>query len=175
MKSLSLFLLTAALLGAQTPDPDRQTLQTLLSEVQQLRLAIERSTLLGTRIQIAIQRMAMQEARTARLAQDLDRLRRELTDLQLAQPREAERLKELEEEQSQARDPEARKEREAAIKQFKIELEHTATRERQQRVREAETSSQLALEQGRLTDLHQRIDEMERALDAALQHLIRGR
>src|SRR5260370_40594918 len=77
MRSLVIAVLLAARLFGQSQDPERQNIPALLSEVHQLRLAIERSTLLGTRMQISLQRIQMQEVRTARLSQDLDRLRKE--------------------------------------------------------------------------------------------------
>jgi hypothetical protein len=67
MRHLGILLLAAcpAALLAQTPDADQRVLQTLLSEVQQLRIAIERQTLLGTRTQIAISQLQLQESRVA--------------------------------------------------------------------------------------------------------------
>jgi hypothetical protein len=50
MRFLALITFFAACAFGQAPDP----IQTLLGEVQQLRLAIERSTLLGARTQIAL-------------------------------------------------------------------------------------------------------------------------
>ena len=51
MRHLGIPLLAACpvALLAQTPDADQRVLQTLLSEVQQLRIAIERQTLLVCR------------------------------------------------------------------------------------------------------------------------------
>src|SRR5678815_2776293 len=49
---------------AQPAAADSNVLQALLSEVQQLRMAIERSTLLGTRTQLAISQLQLQESRS---------------------------------------------------------------------------------------------------------------
>src|SRR5436190_13324700 len=43
-------------LAAQSPESDQRITQALISEIQQLRLAIERSTLLNTRTQLALSR-----------------------------------------------------------------------------------------------------------------------
>src|SRR5690242_5528360 len=73
MRCLSILLLALcpAPLLAQKTESDQQTLQALLSEVRELRLAIERSTLLGTRAQIALSRLQTQEEKAARLSQQL--------------------------------------------------------------------------------------------------------
>jgi hypothetical protein len=67
MRSVVLVVLLADRLFCQSQDTERQSVPALLSEVRQLRLAIERSTLLGTRMQISLQRIQMQEMRTARI------------------------------------------------------------------------------------------------------------
>ena len=79
MRHLGMLLLAAcpAALLAQTPDTDQRVLQTLLSEVQQLRIAIERQTLLGTRTQIAINQLQLQESRAATAAKELSTVRDE--------------------------------------------------------------------------------------------------
>ena len=64
MRYLPLFFLTAAAWG-QAADSDSHLLQALLTEVQQLRVAIERSTLLGTRTQLVISKLQMQETRVS--------------------------------------------------------------------------------------------------------------
>ena len=49
------------------PEPDQRITQTLISEIQQLRLAIERSTLLTARTQLATSQLQLQETAVARL------------------------------------------------------------------------------------------------------------
>src|SRR5258708_27076287 len=71
LRTLALITIFAACAFGQTPDP----IQILLGEVQQLRLAIERSTLLGARTQIALQRIQIQEARTRQAEQEANSLR----------------------------------------------------------------------------------------------------
>jgi chromosome segregation ATPase len=153
---------------AQTPNAERQTLQTLLVEVQQLRAAIERSTLLGTRTQIVMQRIQIQEARTARLSQEVDRVRREIAELERAKPEMAAQVRALEERLAPTTDPNGRLAMEAEVKHTKLRLEQLGAQEQQTRAREADLANQLQTEQGRLTELHDRVNTMERALDAAI-------
>src|SRR3954453_17807889 len=96
MRYLPLFFLTAAAWG-QAADSDSHLLQSLLSEVQQLRLAIERSTLLGTRTQLAISKLQMQESGGSQLSREAANLREEAGQLSGEKARLSERLKQAEE------------------------------------------------------------------------------
>lgn len=69
------FLLAPALLIAQPPGSDQRLTQTLITEIQQLRLAIERSTLLGARTQLAIGLLQLQDAALVRLSQQYSEVR----------------------------------------------------------------------------------------------------
>lgn len=161
-----------ALLPSQTSDADRATLQALLSEVQQLRIAIERSTLLGARTQIGINMMQIQEGRTARLSQDLDKVRKDILDAQGERAKVAERLKALEDRLPSVTNPTEHQDIEFAMRQAKLEGEQLAAREQERRAREAELASQLQSEQSQLAELRDRIAEMQRALDNAIQQTL---
>jgi hypothetical protein len=63
-----LFLFLPLALCAQSADTDSRVTQALISEIQQLRLAIERSTLLNARTQLAISQFQLQEQSVARRA-----------------------------------------------------------------------------------------------------------
>src|SRR5690349_12353568 len=69
MRYLTALLIFAAAAPAQTAD-STPVLEKLLAEVQQLRLAIERSTLLGARTQLAINQLQLQETRLAKVSAD---------------------------------------------------------------------------------------------------------
>src|SRR5437870_4872663 len=63
---------------AQTNPSESQTMQTLLSEVRQLRLALERSTLIGPRIQILVERLKLQQDHITRISRQLEDIHREM-------------------------------------------------------------------------------------------------
>src|SRR3954447_19870343 len=67
-----LFLAVPLVLAAQSPESDQRVTQALISEIQQLRLAIERSTLLNARTQLAISQLQMQETIVPRLSTQLN-------------------------------------------------------------------------------------------------------
>src|SRR5712671_5578729 len=68
MKRIFLLLCFGFSAMAQNSSSDPQTLQTLLTEVHQLRLALERSTQIAPRIQIAVERLKLQQDQVARTA-----------------------------------------------------------------------------------------------------------
>jgi hypothetical protein len=67
--------------------------------------------------------------------------------------------------------PKSREMLEGMIQQKKTELEGLIAAEQQRSAREAELASQLQAAQNRVADTRNRIAEMERALDAAIQQL----
>src|SRR5690348_7126368 len=132
-----------ALLFSQTADSDRSTLEALLKEVRELRLALERSTLLTARIQIAVNMMQIQESRSSKAAQDLDNMRKEILDLQSNRARHAEQVKRLEEHLSSVTNPAERQEFEGLIRQAKVDSDQFAAKEQDRRAKEAELSVQV--------------------------------
>src|SRR5258705_7350643 len=98
MRHLRIFLLAACPIAvfAQAAETDSRVLQTLLSEVQQLRVAIERSTLLGARTQLAISQLQLQESRSERLSRELTALRDSTSQLEGQKSRLSQGVKEFE-------------------------------------------------------------------------------
>src|SRR5713101_3329534 len=78
MKLVSLLVCLCLAARAQAPASDVQTLQALLTEVHQLRIALERSTQIAPRIQIAVERLKLQQEQVARVSRQLQDLRHEL-------------------------------------------------------------------------------------------------
>ena len=72
---LVLFLSLTFALAGQSPAADQQLTQSLISEIQQLRMAIERSTLLNARTQLAISQLQLHEQSVARLTTQMNETR----------------------------------------------------------------------------------------------------
>src|SRR3954462_4946570 len=70
-----LFLAIPFALAAQSAESDQRITQVLISEIQQLRLAIERSTLLNARTQLAISQFQLQETAVSRISQQLNEVK----------------------------------------------------------------------------------------------------
>src|SRR5258708_35502829 len=105
MKRIFLLLCFGFSAMAQNSSSDPQTLQTLLSEVHQLRLALERSTQIAPRIQIAVERLKLQQDQVARTARQLDVLRQNIDNRRSDLPKIQQRLETTAAEADQATDP----------------------------------------------------------------------
>jgi len=140
-------------LKAQTGDA---TIQALLSEVRQLRLALERSATATPRLQSLLQRMQWQQDTVSRLSGQLEGLRE-----QLAQPLPEFDLSLRMTEHTMP--PEQRKMVEEELKKNKARFEQERT---QQRARESELASRLQAEQAKLNELSDRLDNLEKSLEA---------
>lgn len=161
MKCILTLIAIGALAQAQPPDP----IQALLVEVRQLRQALERSTLIGPRIQIAVERLKMQQeahSRVARLAEDA---RRELDHTQSTLASVTGKIREVEGSINQFADPAARKEAESLLRALKGETEALQAAEQSARARDADLQSRLRQEQTLLDAASDRLNQIERALD----------
>jgi len=155
---------------AQAPASDVQTLQALLAEVHQLRVALERSTQIAPRIQIAVERLKLQQEQVARVARQLDDLRNNLDHSRTEQPKIQQRFEHLNSAAAQATDPQQRKDLDDQLGFFKVEAEQAEKSVQQLQARESDLASQLQSEQARLTELNDRLDQMERALNEPPSH-----
>jgi chromosome segregation ATPase len=166
MKTTVLFVSLCLAGRAQSPPApsDSSVIQALLSEVHQLRLALERSNTIGPRIQLAVERVKLQQPAVTRLSEQLESVRR---DLERAQPDEARfvgQIKAMETELSQTVDPAARNRMESTVKEMQIALEQGQKVVAALRSREAELSARLQTEQATLDGLNDRLSQIERAL-----------
>jgi len=156
---------------AAEPSSTAQTLQTLLGEVRQLRLALERSNLLGPRIQIAVSRIQLQQEQVARLNGQIESSRRNIADLQDKQSEVTDNGKRVETQLIEVQDLHERKALEFGLKQNKSTLERLKVLEQQERTREAELASALMNEQSRLVELNDRMASIERRIEDDLTTL----
>lgn len=163
MRCVILLLLAPAVSLAQQP-ADANTLQALLNEVRQLRIALERSTSMVPRMQLLVTRYQMQQDRVDRQERDLRALRNQLTSESSGRERTSAALRQFEEQARQTQDPAARKHLEEAAAAARMDLEQQAAREQQVRAEEAELASQLKLEQARLGTIAEQLDRIEKLL-----------
>jgi len=165
MKTIGFLLCFCVAVSGQTSPTDAQTLQTLVAEVHQLRLALEHSSKIVPLIQIAVERLKLQQDQVARAARQLEDIRRELDHFRSEQPKIQQRLQSLDNNPSQITDPRQRKELDEALKIFKLEAEQSEKSVQQLQARESELMSQFQAEQTKLTELNDRLDQMGRALN----------
>jgi chromosome segregation ATPase len=173
MKPLTYVRLVLSMVGAmavvapmraQNAGGDNATLQALLAEIHQLRLTMEKTALLGPRMQLVLQRAQMQEQRVARISQQLDDVRNQEAGEAKRHAQVSNQLAGVEQEMSAAGDGERRKQ---------LEAEHTALKrladagpDPQLSARESDLSSSLQSEQATLNELNAKLDVIERQLEA---------
>jgi hypothetical protein len=161
-KLLIAALIFAPLAVSQTAQSS-QTLESLLAEVRQLRLAIERSAILGPKMQLALQRMSMQDQKIARISSQLDNTRREIAARTDAQRRIADQIASHEQRIVAETDPVRRKQLEGERENLKGIP--TATIDPQLLARETELASSLRTEQAVVQEISAKLDALERFLD----------
>jgi len=111
-----------------------------------------------------VERLKLQQEQVARTAQQLDELRRDLDRRRSEQAMIQHRVQAIESQAGQAVDPGQRRDLEEGVKMSKLEAEQTEKALQQMQAREGELTGQLQTEQTRLTELNDRLDQIERAL-----------
>lgn len=142
-----------------------QTLQDLLKEVRQLRLAVERTNFNLFRAQVLVGRIRLQQDRIDRLTQQIEEIRTQSADNKSNQSRLQDRIKELDSRISQERDLTLRTQFESEQKEMKFLVEQQGAWEEQQRQRENQLSIQMQAEQEKLRRLNDRLDALEREFE----------
>jgi chromosome segregation ATPase len=144
------------------------TLDALLAEVRELRLAVQRAASVGPRLEIAMRRLDWQEQRVARAGERLTEVRKRLSGIAGRQAQMTSQLKSSEAELPGA-GADRRKILDEMIPAIKSEIEQTARMEAQLRAEESEAASDLRTEQAKADELASRIEGLERALTPPAQ------
>lgn len=150
----------------QTAPNDFQILQSLLTEVRQLRQDLRTTTLTAQRAQILIYRVQAQEAVVRRSKERVDENHSKLAQIRFEQKRVAARLKEVQDalERSETSSTE-HKDLEQILLQRKAELEIQTNSEQETQPKVTEAEEQLSLEQARLGTLQEELDRLDKALE----------
>ena len=167
MKQKAIWL--AAIVGAASvpllaQSGAKDPISLLLVEVQQLRLAIERSNAFAPQIQLLSARLTVQNDRVARATADHDATRRELEEVSASASEMQNRLQSIEMVKRDSLPQGQQRMFEEMETSLKNELPALAAREQRLRAREAELAAALSSEQSRWGELNRRLDELEREL-----------
>lgn len=154
--------------SAAQPAQSDQTLQALLSEVRELRLALQRANLNTYHAQITIERMKLQQQRVDRLTSQLGDIRRQLADTRKALSQKSTELKGQEMTLAQETDATQRADRERYIRSLKAEFEETTQKEQQEQGYETQFQAQLQIEQAKLNELNEQLDTLQRELETQM-------
>ena len=144
------------------------TLQALLGEVHQLRVAMQRSNLNTYHAQITIERMKLQQQRVDRLNSQLNDTHQQLIEIRTRVTQFSTAAKNAESELMKEANVAKRAEREEVLQSLKGEIEMLTQKEQQQREIESQLQTQLQLEQAKLTELNERLDALQRELETQL-------
>ena len=144
------------------------TLQALLSEVHELRVALQRSNLNTYHAQITIERMKLQQQRVDRIQAKLDEARNRLAGSRKLLSEMSASLKGAEMGMAEETNAAGRAERERSIQRFKAEVEELAQLEQQEQGYETQLNAQLQLEKVKLNELSERLDTLQRELETQL-------
>jgi predicted nucleic acid-binding Zn-ribbon protein len=147
------------------PVDEAQTLRALLTEVRELRLALQRATLSTTRFQLAAERLRAQLALISVLTRDLKEVRMDLYSIKKGAADLNARVEEGKERLSQAMEEKRRTELEEFLKELKREAAALAQRVDDLQVREGELNAQLQTEQGKLDEINRQIDALQKELE----------
>jgi hypothetical protein len=148
---------------------NEKSMQALVNEVRQLRLAIQRSNLSAYHSQVVIERMRSQQQTVDRLAERLRWAREEASRFKMYMPlQQAEiqnRLKEIEANLSETLDANTRRAKEGELEITKQRLGMMGQEETRLRENDSQLSAQLQIEQAKLAELNDQLDALQRELE----------
>jgi len=152
---------------------DAQTVRVLLNEVHQLRLAIQQSQISGYHTQVVIERMRSQQQIVERLNERLRNTREEILRWKMYFPLQQieiqNQLKVLETNVREAVDANSRQRSEGEIEITKQRLGLLTQEETFLRERESQLTTQLQIEQAKLSELNDQLDTVQRELEKPTQ------
>ena len=152
--------------ASQTPQGDSgQTMQALLNEVHQLRLAIQRSNLNTYHAQVTLERLRLQQQQVDRLNDKLGGARALIAQVQTEKSRLQEDIPRLEAQLSQESDPGKRRDLELRHQMIKLEVDRLLENISQQRELESQLNAQVQVEQAKLNALNDRLDTLQKELE----------
>ena len=158
-------LIIATTACAQSASPDTQALQALVAEIRQLRQDMQATTIVTQRVQIVLYRLQTQTSLVTSAASRLDDARSSLGRTQSDRKQIADRVPQMEESVKSMQDPKERKNMEDALVGTKMQLEHLTADEQRLQSREIDAETQFRTEQGKLADLQDQLDRLDKVLD----------
>jgi hypothetical protein len=146
----------------QTQTTDSQTLQALLAEVRQLRREMQANAATAQRMQILFFRLQRQEGVVTRMSQRVDEARASLAETQTSRKNMEAEAKRAQDSLERVQNAADRKNQEDMIHYLKRRSEALGEEEQQRQAKETEAEDQLRIEQGKLSDLQVRLEELEK-------------
>src|SRR5713226_4594742 len=145
--------------GSVQGDRD-QTLQQLLTEVRELRLAVQRATVSNTRFQMLIERVRIQHGHIDALSRQLENIHSQVADMRAAKPQMEQQIKDAEDLLDRTTEPNAHAELDSRIKGGKANLARLAQEDERLRNRETAIDTELQAAQAKLNELNGQLDSL---------------
>ena len=149
---------------AETPAPDSQMTLALLAEIRQLRVDMQTAAATIQRVQIGMFRLQIQGAQFARAK---ERLEQAGFACKQAQSQRQSTRAEIEQAEVSKRNAQNVADREAAEQRLSMlqrESEMWAKREQECQVEQADAEAQFRTEEGKMNELQDRLDRLDRVL-----------
>src|SRR5205807_2468399 len=143
-----------------TQDDHDQTLKQLLTEVRELRLAVQRATVSNTRFQMLIERVRVQQAHVDGLSRQLENLHSQVAEFKATKPQMEQQIKDAEELLDRTPDPSAHADLESRIKGGKANLVRLAQEDERLRNRETALDTEWQDAQAKLNELNGQMDAL---------------
>src|SRR6266849_6139446 len=137
-----------------------QTLRQLLTEVHELRLAVQRATVNNTRFQMLIERVRVQQAHVDSLSRQLENVHSQVAEIKAAKPQMEQQIKDAEDQLDRTPDPIAHTDLESRIKVVKGNLARLSQEDERLRSRETALDTDLQAAQGKLNELNGQLDSL---------------
>jgi chromosome segregation ATPase len=141
-------------------------LQALVNEIRQLRQDLQVTTITTQRVQIVLYRLQTQTSLLTSAAARLDDARTSLGRAQSDRKQIADRVPQMEEAVKSVQDPKERKQIEDVLAGTKMQLEHMTADEQRLQSRQIDAETQFRAEQGKLADLQDQLDRLDKVLDS---------
>ena len=156
---------------AQGPDQSdkRKLIEALLVELRLLRQTFQRVNLSANRSQILVERIRAQNDKVARLSRAVEDAHEEVADTQVSLSQFNERVKSAENLLQQESDEKRRPQLDQEVREMKYMLDLHKQKDQRAREREQRLSEQLRTEQGKLDDLENRLDALERQIQLEVE------
>ena len=162
----SIFLACSFAPASSAQSPDSASLQALVAEIHQLRLAVERTGAATPKIHITLLRLQLQEQRVTRISEQLADVRKQIAASSERNPFPSTFLQSLNTKLDQEQDATRKKAIEDQVHQLTAMMEQQTRVLQQLRSQEAELAGNLRLEQAKADELNDHLAALERSLDA---------
>ena len=137
-----------------------------MSEIRQLRLDLQTTTITTQRVQIVLYRLQSQTALVTRAASHLEDVRSSLANVQSEKKTTSARQQQLEAASQRVGDNTERKQIEEVLGQAKAGFERLTADEQRLQASQADAETQFRTEQAKLAELQDQLDRLDKVLDS---------